>query len=95
MELQVVATAGEIHTLIVNRKRELYITSGTDCLSHAYGHIALEHYSTLRLIFSQPITNHILQISANYNHAAFVTETGQVTKSFLSLKHSSEMNLKL
>jgi alpha-tubulin suppressor-like RCC1 family protein len=84
MESQVLATAGVNHTLIVNRKGELYITSGTDYLSRVYRDIAPEPQSTLRLIFSQPTTNCILQISANFRHAAFVTETGQVTKSFLS-----------
>jgi hypothetical protein len=56
--------------------------------------IAPEPQSTLRLIFSQLTTNRILQISANYKHVAFITETRQVTKSFLSLKHGSEMNVK-
>jgi hypothetical protein len=95
LELQVVATAGLSHTLIVNGKGELYITSGArDILSRVYGDIATKPQSTLRLIFSQPTANHILQISANIHHAAFVTETRQVTKSFLSLKHGSEMNVK-
>jgi hypothetical protein len=94
MELQVVATAGGYHTLIVNGKGELYITSGTDYLCRVYGDIAPEPQSTLRLIFLQPTTNRILQISANFSHAAFVTETGQVTKSFLLLKHGSEMKVK-
>jgi hypothetical protein len=91
-ESQVVATAGFYHTLIVNRKGEMYITSGSDDLStpynalcRVYKPIAREPQSTLRLIFSQPTANRILQISANYSHAAFVTETGQVTKSFRSL----------
>jgi hypothetical protein len=94
MESQVVATAGAYHTLIVNDKGELYITSGADgngesyvtwdanTLSSIYRDIALEPQSTLRLIFSQPTANRILQISSNFNHAAFVTETGQVTKFF-------------
>jgi alpha-tubulin suppressor-like RCC1 family protein len=89
---QVVATAGSACTLIVNGKGELYIT---DTLCIVYRDIArTEPKSTLRLIFSQPTANRILQISANFNHVAFVTKTGQVTKSFLSLKHSSEMNVK-
>jgi hypothetical protein len=97
MESQVVATVGEYHTLIVNGKGELYITppSGIDFLSGVYCNIAPEPQSTLRLIFSQPTTNRILQISANFDHAAFVTETGQVTKSFLSLKHGSKLYLNL
>jgi hypothetical protein len=94
VELQVVATAGVSHTLIVNGKGELYITSGTNTLSNLYHNVPPEPQSTLRLIFSQPTTNRILQISANFNHAAFVTETGQVTKSFMLLKHGSEMNVK-
>jgi hypothetical protein len=94
MESQVVATAGEDHTLIVNGKGDLYITSGRDSLSQVYCHIAPEPQSNLRLIFSQPTANRILQISANFHHAAFVTESGQVTKSFLSLKHGSETNVK-
>jgi hypothetical protein len=88
MESQVVATAGEDHMLIVNGKGELYITSGADTLSSVYRDIAPEPQSTLRLIFFQPTANRILQISANFNHAAFVTETGQVSK------HSSKMNVK-
>jgi alpha-tubulin suppressor-like RCC1 family protein len=91
MELQVVATVGAYHTLIVNEKRELYITSRGDSLSNIYHP---EPQNTLRLIFSQPTTNCILQISAISSHAAFVTKTGQVTKSFLSLKHSSTLNVK-
>jgi hypothetical protein len=99
VESQVVATAGLYHSLIVNGKGEIYITSGPDeiafnALCRVYSDIAPEPQSTLRLIFSQPTANRILQISANYSHAAFVTETGQVTKSFLSLKHGSEMNVK-
>jgi hypothetical protein len=95
MELQVVATVGTCHTLIVNRNGELYITSGIyDTLPSVYGDIAPKPQSTLRLIFSQPTANRILQIFANFSHAAFVTETGQVSKSFLSLKHGSEMNVK-
>jgi hypothetical protein len=42
MELQVVAMAGANHTLIVNGKGELYITSGVDFLSSLYVDIALE-----------------------------------------------------
>jgi hypothetical protein len=76
MESQVLATAGRTHTLIVNGKGELYITSRTDCLSRVYRDIALEPQSTLRLIFSQPTANRILQISTNVRHVAFVTETG-------------------
>jgi hypothetical protein len=90
MESQVVATAGEDHTLIANGKGELYITSGPDTLfdlSDLYCNVPLEPQSTLRLIFTQPTANRILQISANFKHAAFVTETGQVTKLDLSLKH--------
>ena len=87
IELQVVAMVGLSHMLIVNRKEELYITSGVDnylCnLFKVYCDIAPEPQSTLKLIFSQPTTNRILQISANVGHAAFVTETGQVTKSFM------------
>jgi hypothetical protein len=94
MESQVLATAGEAHTLIVNGKGELYITSGAYGLSSVYCDIVPEPRSTLRLIFSQPTANRILQISANFDHAAFVTETGQVTKSFMSLKHGFEMNVK-
>jgi hypothetical protein len=79
----------------VNGKGELYVTSSSgDDLSSIYRDIAREPQSTLRLIFSQPAANRILQISANHSHAAFVTETGQVTKSFLSLKHGYEMNVK-
>jgi hypothetical protein len=91
MESQVVATAGMNHTLIVNGNRELYITSGKDELSDVYRNIPLEPQSSLRLILSQPSTNRILQISANWSHAAFVTETGQVTKSFMFLNHGSEI----
>jgi hypothetical protein len=97
MESQVVATVGLGHTLIVNGKGELYITSraGYLCsLCRVYRDIAPEPQSTLRLIFSQPTTNRILQISVNIIHVAFVTKTGQVTKSFLSLIHGSEMNVK-
>jgi hypothetical protein len=78
MQLQVVATAGLSHTLIVNGKGELYITSGADYLCSlfkVYCDIAPEPQSTLRLIFSQPTTNRILQISVNFEHAAFVIET--------------------
>jgi hypothetical protein len=90
MESQVVATAGTYNTLIVNGKGELYMTLGTsNTLPRVYCDM-----DTLELIFSQPTTNRILQISANFDHSAFVTETGQVNKSFLSLKHSSEMNVK-
>jgi hypothetical protein len=84
MELQVVATAGEDHTLIVNGKGELYIASTSErayTLSRVYRDIAPDPQSTLRLIFSQPTANRILQISANFRHAAFVTKTRQVTKS--------------
>jgi hypothetical protein len=94
MESQVVATVGFDHTLVVNGKGELYITSGAAYLSSLYRDIAPEPQSTLRLIFSQPTTNRILQISVNIIHVAFVTKTGQVTKSFLSLIHGSEMNVK-
>ena len=94
MESQVVATAANDYTLIVNRKGELYMTSGADPLCRVYRDIALEPGSTLRLIFSQPTANRILQISANFYHATFVTETRQVTKSFLSLKLVSKMNVK-
>jgi hypothetical protein len=86
MESQVVAMAGDIHTLIVNGNGEFYITSGADnpdelsVLCSVYRDIAPEPQSTLRLIFSQPTANRILQISANFNHAAFVTETGLVSK---------------
>jgi hypothetical protein len=76
MKSQVVATAGMYHTLIVNGKGELYITSGADTLSRIYSNTPPEPQSNQRLIFSQPITNCILQISANINHAALVTETG-------------------
>jgi hypothetical protein len=86
MESQAVATMGETHTLIMNGNGELYITSGTCSLSGVYRDIAPEPQSSLRLIFSQPTTNRILQISANFDHAAFITESGHVTKSFLSLK---------
>jgi hypothetical protein len=86
MELQVVATASRHSLLIVNGNGELYITSGTCSLSGVYRDIAPEPQSSLRLIFSQPTTNRILQISANFDHAAFITESGHVTKSFLSLK---------
>jgi hypothetical protein len=48
-----------------------------DILSRVYRNIAPEPQSTLRLIFSQPIANRM-----NFRHAAFVTEIGQVTKSF-------------
>jgi hypothetical protein len=65
LESQVVATAGANHTLIVNGKGELYITSGADILFRVYCNIALKRRSTLRLIFSQPTTNSILHISAN------------------------------
>jgi hypothetical protein len=91
MDLQVVATAGMDHTLIVNGNGELHITSGKDELSDVYLNIPLEPQSSLRLILSQPSTNRILQISANWSHAAFVTETGQVTKSFMFLNHGSEI----
>jgi hypothetical protein len=103
MESQVVATAGAGHMLIVNGnleelivngKGELYITSGAHTLSSVYHEIAPEPQSTLRLIFSQLTANHILQISMNFSHSAFVTETGQMTKSFPSLKHHFEMNVK-
>ena len=101
MKSQVVATAGLYHSLIVNREGEMYITSGPyhsnltyNILNWTYKSIAPEPQSTLRLIFSQPTSNRILQISASYSHAAFVTETGQVTKSFQSLKHGSELNVK-
>jgi alpha-tubulin suppressor-like RCC1 family protein len=90
MDLQVVAMAGMDHTLIVNGNGELYITSGKDELSDVYRNIPLEPQSSLRLILSQLSTNRILQISANWSHAAFVTETGQVTKSFMFLNHGSE-----
>jgi hypothetical protein len=67
MESQVVATAGEDHTLIVNGKgelyitsRELYITFGAYTLSRVYRNIAPNPQSTLRLIFSQPTANRIL-----------------------------------
>jgi hypothetical protein len=82
MGLQVVATEGANHSLIVNGKGELYITSGRGTLAIYYEDIAPDPQSTLRLIFSQPTANRILQISSNFNHAAFVTETGQVTKFF-------------
>ena len=36
MESHFVATTGFIHTLIVNRKGEMYITSGRDYLCIAY-----------------------------------------------------------
>jgi hypothetical protein len=75
MKSQVFATADEIHTLIVNRNGELYITSGADELSSVYCDIAPEPQSTLRLIFSQPTANRILQISATSSHATFVTES--------------------
>jgi hypothetical protein len=96
MELQVVAMAGANHTLIVNGKGELYITYPIDYLSSIYGDIAPEPQSTLRLFFSQPTANRILQIFANNHHAAFVTKIGQMTKSFLflSLKHGYETNVK-
>jgi hypothetical protein len=68
MESQVVATASANHTLIVNGKGELYITSEGDILCRVYRDIALEPQSTLRLIFSQLTANRILQISANYDH---------------------------
>jgi alpha-tubulin suppressor-like RCC1 family protein len=87
MELQVVATAGAYHTLIVNGNGKLYITSGGEDFARVYHDIALEPQSTLRLIFTQLTTNRILQISASFRHAAFVTESGQVTKSFLSLNN--------
>jgi uncharacterized membrane protein SpoIIM required for sporulation len=90
MKSQVVAMAGFFHTLIVNGKGEMYIT---DSLLRVYHDIAQEPQSRLRLIFSQPTANRILQIFANYRHVAFVTVTGQVTKSCLSLKHSSKMNV--
>jgi hypothetical protein len=93
-ESHVVATVGAYHILIVNRNGELYITSGADYLSNIYGDIAVEPQSTLRLIFVQPTANRILQISVNFRHAAFVTKTRQVTKSSLSLKHGSKMNVK-
>ena len=100
MESHVVVMADVHHTLIVNGKGEMYITSGPDdlCgpyneLSRLYLDIVPEPQSTTRLIFSQPTANRILQISANFSHVAFVTETGQATKSFLSLKHGSEMNV--
>ena len=84
MESQVIATASACSSLIVKGNGELYITSvGVDMLSTVYHDIAQEPRSTLKLIFSQPTTNRILQISANVGHAAFVTETGQVTKSFM------------
>jgi alpha-tubulin suppressor-like RCC1 family protein len=95
MESQVVAMAGVDHTLIVNGKGELYITSEIpDTLSNIYRDKALEPQSTLKLIFSQPTANRILQISTNFHHAAFVTKTGQVTKSFMSLNHGIQMNVK-
>jgi hypothetical protein len=90
MDTQVVATAGMNHTLIVNGNGELYITSRGDELSRIYHDIPQELQSSLRLILSQPSTNRILQISTNWRHAAFVTETGQVTKSFMFLNHSFE-----
>jgi alpha-tubulin suppressor-like RCC1 family protein len=92
MEAQVVATAGRDHTLIVNGDGELYITSGAfDILSSLYDNVLREPQSTLELILSQLSTNRILQISANWHHAAFVTETGQMTKSFMFLNnHGSE-----
>jgi hypothetical protein len=97
MDSQVVAAAGSHHMLIVNGKGELYVTSPSERASYLpsiYDDIAPEPQSTLRLIFSQPTANRILQISANVYHAAFITETGQVTKSFMSSKHSYEMNVK-
>jgi hypothetical protein len=42
MESQVVATAGKYHTLIVNRKGELYIASRAAYLSSFYRNIAQE-----------------------------------------------------
>jgi hypothetical protein len=76
MESQVVATAGSYNTLIVNGNGELCITSGSDDFSIIYDDRAAKPQSTLRLIFSQPTANRILQISTNNSHAAFVTETG-------------------
>ena len=80
--------------LIVNRIGELYITSTANYLSRIYHNIPPEPQSNLRLIFIQPTANRILQIYVNNYHAAFITETEQVTKSCLSLKHGSQMNVK-
>ena len=82
--------AGMNYILIVNGNREMYITSRKDELSHIYCNIPLEPQSSLRLILLQLSTNRILQISMNWYHAAFVTKTGQVTKSFMFLNHSFE-----
>jgi hypothetical protein len=87
MESQVVAMASMHSSVIVNGNEKLYITSGADAFSSIYHDIDFEPQSTLKLIFSRPTTNRVLQISASTSHAAFVTKTGQVTISFMSLNY--------
>lgn len=81
--MQVLTAAGTSCSLIVNEKGELY-ACGTR--NFRYGVLGQESVTwaleTPKLISLPATARRIIQISSTFEHAAFVTEIGQVTSFF-------------
>uniref|UniRef100_A0A7I4D5J0 RCC1-like domain-containing protein n=1 Tax=Physcomitrium patens TaxID=3218 RepID=A0A7I4D5J0_PHYPA len=72
----VLVAAGRYHTLLVDRKGELYACgTGGSVLGQNPAVSNLQRPASIPL---PAAATRIVQISANFNHAAFVTESGQV-----------------
>jgi alpha-tubulin suppressor-like RCC1 family protein len=74
---QVLTAAGKYHTLLVNEKGELY------ACGKVLGGPSVPNLQTPMLISVPATVGRIVQISASFNHAAFVTDIGKVIKFFL------------
>ena len=76
--------AGSEHTLMVNGKGELY-ACGKGGAVLGQGQASTTTVEIPRLISLPSTATRVVQISASFEHAAFVIETGQVTKFSLEL----------
>ncbi|KAG0591247.1 hypothetical protein KC19_1G161100 [Ceratodon purpureus] len=74
---KVLTAGGKLHTLIVNKQGELF-ACGKGGAVLGQGQASTTTLETPRLIFLPAAASRIVQISASFEHAAFVTETGQV-----------------
>lgn len=84
--------AGRYHTLLVDRKGELYACgTGGSVLGQNPAVSNLQRPASIPL---PAAATRIVQISANFNHAAFVTESGQVIKKKKRKKEKKKERIK-
>ena len=83
--MQVLTAGGKLHALIVNKQGELF-ACGKGGAVLGQGQASTTTLETPRLIFLPAAASRIVQISASFEHAAFVTETGQVMTEFCPLE---------